>query len=62
MNAYYNACDDFGIGLEIFYNIPKEGRYDKYKNLNPDDMSIYLNKTIHYKNYRDFEEAGYIMY
>lgn len=61
MNAYYNGCDDFGIGMEIFYNIPTDGGYGKYKNLTPKDMSIYFHKHYYYKNYHDLEDAGYIL-
>lgn len=61
MNAYYNACDDFGIGIEMFYNIPKEGKYEEYKNLSPEDMSIYLDKVYYHKNNYVLKEAGYIL-
>ncbi|HMR47556.1 MAG TPA: hypothetical protein PKC85_12230 [Bacteroidia bacterium] len=62
IKEYHNLSDDFGIGIEFYYNIPKEGRYEKYKNLTPEDMSIYFDKHYYYKNSNELREAGYILY
>ncbi|HMR47559.1 MAG TPA: hypothetical protein PKC85_12250 [Bacteroidia bacterium] len=60
IKRYVNSSDNFGIWIDFSFNFPKIGRYEKYKYLSPEDMSIYLNKTIHYKNHWELKEAGYI--